>query len=188
LKNERGEHDFMAACREGNTEAVQFFLDLEGFDVNEPFSCKAYCEPVHGLFVAAAAGRIEVVQSLIAADAEINQTWGGITPLYVAAQNGHDKVVQMLLDSNANPFKKYRFYWLFTKSPLNAARSCKPWFRVINPAKYDSYTVIIKALKKAASKSSSYKPVTTHHSKAETERTPLLGEHSRLRSQPVSKQ
>ncbi|WP_196221002.1 ankyrin repeat domain-containing protein [Sansalvadorimonas verongulae] len=99
LKNERGEHDFLAACREGNTEAVHYFLDLEGFDINKQFPCEAYCEPVHGLFMAAAEGRVEVVQRLIAADADINQTSKGVTPLYVAAQNGHDKVVKTIVST-----------------------------------------------------------------------------------------
>ncbi|MTI11778.1 ankyrin repeat domain-containing protein, partial [Sansalvadorimonas verongulae] len=97
LKNERGEHDFMAACREGNTQAVKYFLDQEDFDINEQFSCDAYREPVHAMFLAAKVGRVEVVQSLIDADADINQTWKGATPLFVAAQNGHDKVVETIV-------------------------------------------------------------------------------------------
>ncbi|WP_155159522.1 ankyrin repeat domain-containing protein [Sansalvadorimonas verongulae] len=99
LKNEYDEHDFLAACREGNAEAVEYFLDQEGFDINQQLPCKTYCEPVHALFVAAEVGRVEVVQRLIAADAEINQTWRGTTPLFMAAQNGHGRVVETIANT-----------------------------------------------------------------------------------------
>jgi ankyrin repeat protein len=33
----------------------------------------------------------------------------GLTPLYVACQNGNEKVVRFLLENGANPFKKVTF-------------------------------------------------------------------------------
>ncbi|MTI13895.1 ankyrin repeat domain-containing protein [Sansalvadorimonas verongulae] len=187
LKNEYNEHDFLAACREGNVEAVTFFVSQDGFDVNEQFISGASGSPIHSLYLPAQNGYAEVVQILVNAGAEVDQAWGGATPLFIAAQNSHAKVVQILLNAGANPLITWRWLLCFTKSPLSAAEENRPWSRKINPAEYDRYTTIIHALKQATRKFKVCKSVTIHHSTAETERTPLLSEHSRLRLQPVSK-
>ena len=35
LQNSYKEHEFLAACREGNCPAVQFYLDMKGFDPSD---------------------------------------------------------------------------------------------------------------------------------------------------------
>ncbi|WP_196221022.1 ankyrin repeat domain-containing protein, partial [Sansalvadorimonas verongulae] len=68
------EHDFLAACREGNVEAVQIFLDQEGFDVNENFESGVSGRPVHGLYLAAQEGHAEVVKMLVNTEGvDVNQ-------------------------------------------------------------------------------------------------------------------
>ncbi|MTI12070.1 ankyrin repeat domain-containing protein, partial [Sansalvadorimonas verongulae] len=68
------EHDFLAACREGNVDAVKYFLDLEGFNVNNQFISGLNGGPVHSLFPAAQNGHAKVVQVLVNAGADLNKT------------------------------------------------------------------------------------------------------------------
>ena len=56
LVNEFYEHEFLAACRTGNVEAVQYFLDQEDFDPNEELMSALSKTPVSGLFLAAQNG------------------------------------------------------------------------------------------------------------------------------------
>ncbi|MTI12607.1 ankyrin repeat domain-containing protein [Sansalvadorimonas verongulae] len=101
LKNKYNEHDFLAACREGNVDVVQYFLDQGDFKVNEEFISGVSGMPVHGLFMAAQNGHSGVVKIVVKAGAELNQTWSGATPLYQAAQNQHSQVVRILVDAGA---------------------------------------------------------------------------------------
>ena len=100
LKRAYDEHDFLAACREGNVEAVQFFLDQDEFDVNEQFISGYSGNSLHGLYIAAQNGHVEVVQILVnTGGVDLNQTFNGATPVYVAAENGHAEVVQILVNT-----------------------------------------------------------------------------------------
>ncbi|MTI11730.1 ankyrin repeat domain-containing protein [Sansalvadorimonas verongulae] len=106
LKNEYGEHDFLAACREGNIEAVQFFLDQGEFDINKQFIRRLPGTRIHsfhhGLYFAAQNGHDKVVKILVDAGAKLNQQINnGATPLYIAAEKGHAEVVQILVDAGA---------------------------------------------------------------------------------------
>ncbi|MTI12068.1 ankyrin repeat domain-containing protein, partial [Sansalvadorimonas verongulae] len=101
LKGKYDEHDFLAACREGNVKAVQYFLDKDNFDVNEQFISGGSGTYIHGLFPAAQNGHAEVVQMLVNAGAKINRTWDSATPLFQAAQNGHAEVVEILVNAGA---------------------------------------------------------------------------------------
>ena len=49
-------------------------------------------------------GHHNVVEILVKAEADINQTWSGTgaTPLFIAAQNGHHKVVEILVKAEAD--------------------------------------------------------------------------------------
>ncbi|MTI12688.1 ankyrin repeat domain-containing protein [Sansalvadorimonas verongulae] len=99
LKNKYNEHDFLAACREGNVDVVRYFLDQDDFDANEQFISGVTGIPVHGLFLAAQESRVEVLQSLIDAGADVNQTYKRASPLLVAAQNGDVRVVEILVNT-----------------------------------------------------------------------------------------
>ncbi|MTI13959.1 ankyrin repeat domain-containing protein [Sansalvadorimonas verongulae] len=185
LNREYDEHDFLAACRVGNVEAVHYFVDQVDFDVNEQFISGVSGILTQGLFVAAQNGHAGVVQILVnTSEIDINKTCNRATPLFQAAQNGHAKVVLILLAADANPFTKWRHDVLFTKSPLSTAKQNRPFYRGKNPALYDRYTIIINALKEATRKPKAYKPVETH---CPTEETPLLEEISGLRLHKNSK-
>ncbi|MTI12020.1 ankyrin repeat domain-containing protein [Sansalvadorimonas verongulae] len=146
-----GEHDFLAACREGNVAAVNYFLSLEGFDINEQFISGATGKPIHGLFLAAQNGHAEVVRVLVNDfNIDIDKTWQhNATSLFQAAQEGHPEVVKCLLDAGADPLQKLRRCSLIKKSPLMAAKQGRPFLRICNPEKWDRYSTIIAMLEKA---------------------------------------
>ncbi len=98
LKRQYDEHDFHAACREGNAEAVQFFID------QEPLISGFNHDPVDGLVLAAQKGHREVVQILInTGGANLNQPKNdGFTPLFIAAQKGFAEVVQILVNTEGD--------------------------------------------------------------------------------------
>ena len=103
LNNEYNEHEFLAACRTGNVEAVQYFLDQEDFDPNEQLISGLTKTPVSGLFLAAQNGHHKVVEILVAAEVDLNLPRDdGSTALYMAAQKGHHKVVKILVAAGAD--------------------------------------------------------------------------------------
>ncbi|MTI12199.1 ankyrin repeat domain-containing protein [Sansalvadorimonas verongulae] len=101
LKREYGdEHDFLAACREGNVKAVQFFIDQDDFDVNKRFISGASGTYTNGLFLAAQNGHTEVVKMLVRIEGiDINNTWEGITPLLQATMHSQPEVVKILVNT-----------------------------------------------------------------------------------------
>ncbi|MTI13664.1 ankyrin repeat domain-containing protein [Sansalvadorimonas verongulae] len=99
--NKYGEHDFLAACREGNLEAVNVFLNQGDFDIDKQFTNRRTHIPVHGLFMAVIKGHAEVVQRLVNAGANLHQTCRGYTLLYGATYNGHIDVIKVLLNTKA---------------------------------------------------------------------------------------
>ncbi|WP_196221308.1 ankyrin repeat domain-containing protein [Sansalvadorimonas verongulae] len=104
LENAFHEHDFLAACREGNVEAVQSFLDLEEFDVNKPLISGISGKPVLGLFIAMRYGHTEVVDMLLGVEGiEVDNTFQGATPLFQTVQTGHIEVVRALQEAAADP-------------------------------------------------------------------------------------
>ena len=103
LNNEYNEHEFLAACRTGNVEAVQYFLNQEGFDPDEQLISGVNKGPVGGLFLAAQNGHHKVVEILVAAEVDLNLVRGdGATALLVAAQCGHHEVVKILVKAGAD--------------------------------------------------------------------------------------
>ena len=103
LNNEYNEHEFLAACRTGNVEAVQYFLDQEDFDPNEQLISGITKIPVSGLVLAAHEGHHKVVEILVTARADINLARGdGGTVLLVAAQSDHNEVVKILVKAGVD--------------------------------------------------------------------------------------
>ena len=91
------EHEFLAACREGNVPAVEFYLNDNDFDPDQCFKGGISGNKVSGLFLAAQEGHDKVVEILVHTEGvDLNKTFGGATPLFIASQNGYDKVVQIL--------------------------------------------------------------------------------------------
>ena len=102
LKREYREHPFLAACREGNVPAVQYYIGQDNSDFNQLFISGFSQRPVSGFLLAAQNGHVEVVQALIEAGANRNQACGGATPLYTAAEHGRVEVVRVLAGTEVN--------------------------------------------------------------------------------------
>ncbi|RNF26294.1 ankyrin [Trypanosoma conorhini] len=90
---------FRQACQHGDLAAVQDFL-RHGCALES-----APCEGCTGLWLAAEAGRTEVVAFLCSKGANTNvaRSPGGATALFVASQNGHTAVARLLLQFGADP-------------------------------------------------------------------------------------
>lgn len=87
-------------CRQGNVDMVRKMLEA-GVPVDAPQE-----DGCTGLWLAAEAGCADVVKLLAeSAGANVNavKTAGNISALYIAAQNGHISVVDVLLVNGANP-------------------------------------------------------------------------------------
>ncbi len=100
LENKYGEHEFLAACKEGREDIVAHYLEQGDFDVNQEYTSGLTGKKTTGIFVAAMNGRDGVVKLLleqVGIEADKVDT-SGYTPLAVACGNGHCKVVSMLLD------------------------------------------------------------------------------------------
>ncbi|WP_257296690.1 ankyrin repeat domain-containing protein [Endozoicomonas sp. YOMI1] len=96
----------------------------EGADVN--YATKKNGETP--LTYAVGNGLIEIVRLLIDKGAYINQAAkDGATPLYIAAEEGNNEIVELLLANDADPKKKLKKlsigrFSLLTKSPIRAAQ------------------------------------------------------------------
>ncbi len=102
LKNEFGEHKFLAACREGYVEGVWYYMNLPGFDINQLYPGGESKRPMTGLYLAAGYGHHSVVTMLLANGANPNvRVYGGNTPLINAAEVGHEDVIQTLINYGA---------------------------------------------------------------------------------------
>ncbi len=96
------EHQFLAACRQGRVDIMEYWLSQKGFRPNDEFIRGCRGDRVSGLWVASQKGYTDGVQLLIKAGADLNQGHdNGATPLYMASQNGHNKVVAILLKAGA---------------------------------------------------------------------------------------
>ena len=115
LNNVRQEDEFVAACRENNLPAVSHYLTVEGIDPNKTYQC-AGIEPgttrmtmvtTTGLQLATTLGQDTVVDALIQAGADVNQTTlsYGYPPLVIASRKSNEKIVSLLLAAGADPHK-----------------------------------------------------------------------------------
>jgi ankyrin repeat protein len=92
----------ISAAQAGNIQVIASLLD-EGLNVNAPIS-----QGKAALHFASATGQVAVVEFLIRKGANVDlaaTNASGVTPLILAAINGHADVVKTLLKSKANPEK-----------------------------------------------------------------------------------
>jgi ankyrin repeat protein len=93
-----GLEDFIDACRKGHVAAARDWI-ARGRRINEPGSGKTTA-----LMAAAERGRIEIVNLLVDAGADVCfRGSGGWTALMLAARGGHREVVEHLLNAGADP-------------------------------------------------------------------------------------
>ena len=91
--------NLMDAAAKGNVNDVKFYLRSDPAALKRPNENGMY--PIHR---AADNGRLEVVQLLLKAGADVNTPHATVqaTPLQYAASGGHVEVVRTLLDAKAN--------------------------------------------------------------------------------------
>ena len=74
-------------------------LLADGADVNEPMTGGSGAT---ALFVACGQGHAEVVTTLLASNASVDEPGSGMPPLFVACFNGRTEIVAKLLDAGAS--------------------------------------------------------------------------------------
>ncbi len=98
-----GEHQFLAACRQGRVDVMEYWLSQKGFRPNDEFISGCCGDRVSGLWVVSQKGYTDGVKLLIEAGADLNQAADdGATPLFIASQNGHNKVIAILVKAGAD--------------------------------------------------------------------------------------
>jgi ankyrin repeat protein len=100
MESRNGDTALIAVSRINNAaECVR--LIAEGVNVNESLAAHA---GVGALYIAAQNGQKEVVNILLAAGANVNQSreTNGETPLYIAVRQNHTEIVGILLTAKAN--------------------------------------------------------------------------------------
>ncbi len=103
VQNYSGEHQFLAACRQGRVDVMEYWLSQKGFSPNDEFISGYTGKKVSGLCVASQKGHTDGVKLLIKAGADVNQPWGdGATPLYMASQNSRAEAVEILIQAGAD--------------------------------------------------------------------------------------
>ena len=176
LKMKYEEHEFLAACREGNIPAVEFYLDDKDFDPNKNFPSGRTKKMIFGLYLAAHNGHDRVVQILVQTEGvNVNQAMeDGATPLFIASQNGHYNVVETLVAAGADPNLSWRFWRFFSKSPLKIARNQRSLERK-KPQSYATYSRIISTLSNAATNTHGKRREQTPVNKIEMNRPSIPG-------------
>jgi ankyrin repeat protein len=92
------------ASAKGNTDCVNMLIETKGANVNATDATG--CTPLHE---AAYNGSVACILSLADADADINAReteHGGLTPLHLAVDQGHEPAVTILVALGANPTLK----------------------------------------------------------------------------------
>jgi len=98
-------NDLVRAARKGKVDALSEALGRDGTDVNMAVGCTkiSAMDGASALVWAARQGQIECVSLLLEAKANVDAaTSSGWTPLYAAALNGHEQIVEMLVRDGAS--------------------------------------------------------------------------------------
>ncbi len=72
VQNYPGEHQFLAACRQGRVDVMEYWLNQEGFRPNDEFISGFKVEKVSGLWMASQKGHDKLVKALLDVMADIN--------------------------------------------------------------------------------------------------------------------
>ncbi len=103
MQGRPGEHQFLAACRQGRVDVMECWLSQKGFRPNDEFISGYTGEKVSGLRVASDCGHNDALKLLIKAGSDLNQaTDDGVTPLFIASQEGLVEVVEILVKAGAD--------------------------------------------------------------------------------------
>ncbi|XP_070543126.1 protein fem-1 homolog C-like [Ptychodera flava] len=101
-----GTTPLLMACRHGHHDVVKYFIEECKVDFEQVGSVTFDGETIDGappLWCAAAAGHLNIVQSLILHGAQVNHTtYTSSTPLRAACFDGHFEIVRYLVDHDAN--------------------------------------------------------------------------------------
>ncbi|MBX3710059.1 MAG: ankyrin repeat domain-containing protein [Gammaproteobacteria bacterium] len=112
--NAFGDTLLSCAVYDGNTKQVDQLLAFKA-DPNNTTAVESY------LIVAASRNYHDIVGKLIAAGATVDAISNGITPLYIAAQNGNLETCNVLLSHQADPNYKCSLPGLARSTPTTAA-------------------------------------------------------------------
>ncbi|XP_077989051.1 protein fem-1 homolog C-like [Glandiceps talaboti] len=101
-----GTTPLLMACRHGHHDVVKYFIEDCKVDIEQVGSVTFDGETIDGappLWCAAAAGHLNIVQSLILHGAQVNHTtYTSSTPLRAACFDGHFDIVKYLVDHSAD--------------------------------------------------------------------------------------
>ena len=93
-RSSQGQHGLYLALRESSLAVARVLLDAAATQVDA-----RNLDGETPLMIAALKGQVDVVQRLLARDADVNKP--GWTPLHYAASGGQEAVIRILLDANA---------------------------------------------------------------------------------------
>ncbi len=96
------EHQFIAACREGRRDVVQYWLDQDDFDIDQEFESGLAKCPTTGLYCAAQEGHADIVKLFLDKGAKPDHKVKEVTPLHQACIKGRTEVVKLLIGHTAN--------------------------------------------------------------------------------------
>eukprot|EP00040_Diaphanoeca_grandis_P011014 m.56377 g.56377 ORF g.56377 m.56377 type:complete len:227 (-) comp22238_c0_seq1:988-1668(-) len=138
IQDQHGEFALCAASMNGHVDVVRELLRCDELNINLVNHGSLYGAGATALISASQYARYDVMKELLEHSADVNKASGKITPLRMAAENGHARAVRMLLSFGADPD--------FRHGPGS------------------SYTPLIVACRYASSSSSSPRKKLTHNS------------------------
>ncbi|WP_196221142.1 ankyrin repeat domain-containing protein [Sansalvadorimonas verongulae] len=138
------------AAQEGHVGVIEVLLKSKELNVDQTL-----WDGSTALFIASQEGHTEVVETLLK-DKRVNvnhRLKDGSTALFMAAQEGHFDIVKMLLGYGADDRLGWRYWKLFSKSPLAIAQHQRTAFWRSDAAKRAEYGRITTLFKEQRSQS-----------------------------------